>query len=91
MFFCSRESGSTRCEMQKLSSVGKFHDFPILEIHTQTIGGVGGPQQKSRCCIFWTWPAVGTNAAFKKGDIRHVPLAARRQDYTNFRRAGKRV
>jgi hypothetical protein len=26
-----RERGSTRCQMQKLSSVGKFHDVPLNE------------------------------------------------------------
>jgi hypothetical protein len=57
--------------------------FPLLEIHTRTITGADGPHEKMKMLQFRTSPAVDTNAAFKKGgDIRHAPLAALGESYT---------
>jgi hypothetical protein len=37
-----------RCQMEKLSSVGKFHDFPLLQIHTVNDSRCRRPQMKNR-------------------------------------------
>ena len=64
----SGHSGSARCQMQKLSSVGKFHDVPCFLENSRVNGwGADSSPNKIEMLQFVDYlPAVGTHAAVKK-------------------------
>jgi hypothetical protein len=43
-----RQNGSTRCQMEKLSSAGRFHHFPVLRNSPVNVGRPSAPKLKKR-------------------------------------------
>src|SRR5712671_2127461 len=78
---CERQRGSARRQMQKSSTVGKFHvcHLPILRFGAQRCA------QKNLANLMERLPADDMLAArYNFQEFRHVPMAARVSGYRSF-------